>query len=166
MQLANAARERAGLPTALIIRHAERPRFAANATASLMDAVSITENGYSAAQHLGIRLMWARRVVYTSPVLRCRQTAEALGAGGPHDLATLGTVDVLVPALIQDHFDRHVAEACQAGEGAEEGLWIYVTHDRVISLLVDAALGRVPDLENCYPIPFLGGLVLRPTAES
>ena len=67
----------------LVIRHAEREEIPAGAFGS---DVSLTRHGVLAAERLGAALSSRRRArVFSSPVHRCTQTAEAIRRGGGWD---------------------------------------------------------------------------------
>lgn len=67
-----------GMPLALLLRHAERPPLPTDGPGN---EVALTEAGHGAARRLGQALGNKLLGLYTSPVLRCHETAEALRAG-------------------------------------------------------------------------------------
>lgn len=75
-----------GRAVAVLLRHAERPEIPAGSPGT---EIGLTEAGEAAARQLGIALGERRRSITTSPVGRCRTTAELLceGAQQPLELA-------------------------------------------------------------------------------
>jgi broad specificity phosphatase PhoE len=68
----------ARIPLALLLRHAERPALPTDAPGN---DVALTLAGHEAARRLGQALGDKLLGLYTSPVLRCHETAEALRSG-------------------------------------------------------------------------------------
>lgn len=69
---------------AVLIRHAERPPLSPGQAG---DEVELTPVGRIAARELGAKLGGALLSVWTSPVRRCRETAELIVEGGGVTLA-------------------------------------------------------------------------------
>ncbi len=65
-------------PVGLLLRHAERPSFADGNPGS---EVSLTEAGRKAAEAFGTAIAVNLRGVFTSPLVRCRETAPSICAG-------------------------------------------------------------------------------------
>ncbi len=76
--LASLARVPSGAGAALLLRHAERPAIPPGVDG---DTVLLTDDGHADARAFGAVLGPRLARLYTSPVGRCRQTAEALAAG-------------------------------------------------------------------------------------
>jgi broad specificity phosphatase PhoE len=70
-------------PVAMLIRHSVRP-YLAPYDAGL--ALPLTEDGVRLAKELGALLKGRLRALHASPILRCIQTASAIGAGAGVDL--------------------------------------------------------------------------------
>ncbi len=70
-------------PVAVLMRHSVRPYLAPGDAGY---SLPITELGVHLACELGTRLSGQIRSIHTSPLLRCRQTAEALCAGASAEL--------------------------------------------------------------------------------
>lgn len=95
-------------PVALLMRHGERPAIPTDETGA---DLPLTPHGRAQAEALGRALGPDLRGLHTSPVRRCRETAEAIrtGAGAPIPIAldrTLGDPGIFVrdPERAWDHW--------------------------------------------------------------
>lgn len=102
---------------AIVIRHAERPPIR---SARGNERVGLTESGAAEARELGRGLArYPLLNILYSPVLRCEQTAEAVGSGATEAGAVLvrtGREKLLGGSYIIDH-DRALTTADELGNG-------------------------------------------------
>lgn len=144
----------------VLIRHAERPPFAAGMTSADMAATSITAQGVVDAVLLGEQLPVPVELV-ASPVLRTVQTAEALAEGMSRRTRRVPPRVDTWEQLAADHdggTGSVILVEAQRALQDRVGYVLYVTHDSVVSLAADALVGHPSHVGTIYPVPFLGGL--------
>lgn len=150
------------LMKAYIVRHGERPP--ATGAQGEDETLQLTTRGRSESFLLGQSLREAARGVASSPVLRCRQTADQIALGAGLDLALIKTSSLLSPdafslqnlseserqvtaqkllegsadASFQREVDTTVGDMHSyfASATREDGINVYVSHDWVMALFL------------------------------
>ena len=84
----------------LVIRHGERPKAIGEGGSTPDDLLELTENGLRESQNLGNKLGKSIYGIHTSPVLRCRQTAENIAKGSGMNPSSIKTSSILAPEAI------------------------------------------------------------------